>query len=162
MLVVDVVGEQELGQVPALDQEGDLPHPLAVVGQVEGAIVGIVGGLEPEEDEVDDLQRPRVPRSSNASALSGERDRLDGDENAGDVGPEADHHPRRLRPGEELRVRLVHFPVEVGPCEQHGDLHRAVERAPGGFEDGLDVAQGLTGLPKASLTSEVHGSFRGA
>ena len=31
---------------------------------------------------------------------SDERDRLDGDEHAGDVGPEADHRPRRLRPGE--------------------------------------------------------------
>src|ERR1700746_2073671 len=38
---------------------------------------------------------------------SGERDRLDRDEHAGDVGPEADHRPRRLRPREELGIRLV-------------------------------------------------------
>jgi hypothetical protein len=43
-------------------------------------------------------------------------------------------------PGEELRVRLVHLFVEVGPCEQHGDLHHAIERAPGSFQDGLGIA----------------------
>src|SRR4026209_1327097 len=95
-------------------------------------------------------QLQRLMKQSSAVLLtaraSSERDRLDRDEHAGDVGPEADHRPRRLRPGEELRVRLVHFPVEVGPREQYGDLHDAVERAPGTFEDDLDVAQRLTGL----------------
>jgi hypothetical protein len=42
-----------------------------------------------------------------AERTSGQSDRLDGDEHAGDFGAEPDHCPRWLRPGEKLRVRLV-------------------------------------------------------
>jgi hypothetical protein len=74
------------------------------------------------------------------------RDRLDGDQHAGNVGAEAGHRAGRFRAGEELRVGLVHFPIEIGPRQQHGDLHHAIERRAGSLEDGLDVAQALAGL----------------
>src|SRR5262245_15173836 len=106
---------------------------------------------------------PRLDQSLNpwqleSARASGERDRLNRDEYAGDFGPEADHRPRRLRPGEELRVRLVHLPVEVGPREQHANLHHAVKHAPDSFEDGLDAAQSLTGLLLHRVTDDLDGA----
>src|SRR5262245_1383589 len=40
-----------------------------------------------------------------SARASGERDRLNRDENAGDVGPEADHRPRRTVRDDGMRVR---------------------------------------------------------
>jgi hypothetical protein len=63
---------------------------------------------------------------------------------------------------EELRIRLVHLSVEVGPREQHGDLHHAVERAASGFEDSrnprsddgsLAIAFADCAVPRSSAAS---------
>jgi hypothetical protein len=40
---------------------------------------------------------------------------------------------------EELCIRLVHLIVEVGPRQQHADLHYTVERGSSGFKDGFNV-----------------------
>jgi hypothetical protein len=59
---------------------------------------------------------------------------------------------------EEFHVRLIHFLVELRPSEQHGDLQYAVKRAPGGFEDGLDVAEALAGLLVPCVTDDLVGT----
>jgi hypothetical protein len=70
----------------------------------------------------------------------------------------ADRPHTRPGRGEKRGVRLVHLPVEIGPREQHGDLHHAVEGAAGGSENGLDAPascrrRALSGPPPASRVS---------
>ena len=93
---------------------------------------------------------------------SDERNCLNGNEHVGDVRAEKDHRTRGLRLGEELRIRLVHLSVEVGPREQHGDLHHAVERAASGFEDSPDVPQSLTCLLLHRVADDLGGAAAGS
>jgi hypothetical protein len=58
-------------------------------------------------DSEGDTQGVTPPAGHDPARPSGERDRLDGDEHARNIGAEAHHRPRRLRPGEKLGVGLT-------------------------------------------------------
>src|SRR5262249_29625984 len=57
-LVGDVVGHEDLVVVAGLDQREHVGHAAAVVRQVEARVVGIVGGLQPEEVVLEPDPRP--------------------------------------------------------------------------------------------------------